>query len=229
MVRQYVCPSSPREEHSSSKLSAPNITAQRSASRSAHHRDRGTPGGCRLGTRNAPSAAESGSPTRASSPPTCIVPASRRTRCPAGRCVGLCPSSSRPPGTEGSRSLCRHGASSGASSADHGQVCASGRRRPRPPQGPWSRGRWQPCGPPRAGCPFGRPQHGASSPSFPYLSDSCRSFGPPGGGHTRRVQRSPLPVDLLGPAQTVQELSVQLFPHDARLVPLLEASPAGHP
>lgn len=36
------------------RLSAPNITAQRSASRSAHTRDRGTPGGYPLGARNAP-------------------------------------------------------------------------------------------------------------------------------------------------------------------------------
>src|SRR5215207_4459905 len=50
---------------------------------------------------------------------------------------------------------------------------------------------------------------------------------PPGGGDARRVQRRPLPVDLLGLAQPIQELAVQLLPH-ARFLPLLEASPTSH-
>jgi uncharacterized protein YjbJ (UPF0337 family) len=40
--------------HALIHLSAPNITAERSASRSERIRDRGTPDGCRLGARSAP-------------------------------------------------------------------------------------------------------------------------------------------------------------------------------
>src|SRR3712207_4176493 len=98
---------------------------------------------------------------------------------------------------------------------------------PQPPQGPWSRGRLPPSESPREGCRFGRPQGGASSPICLYPSDSCRSFGPPGGGYARRVQRRPLPVDLVGLAQPIQQDSMQLFPH-ACLVPFLETTPAGH-
>src|SRR3712207_371822 len=50
---------------------------------------------------------------------------------------------------------------------------------------------------------------------------------PPGGGYARRVQRRPLPVDLLGLAQPIRQDSMQLFPH-ACLVPFLETTPAGH-
>ncbi len=41
-----------------------------------------------------------------SPPPTCIVPASRWTRCPAEQFAGLCPSSSKPRGIEGNHKPC---------------------------------------------------------------------------------------------------------------------------
>jgi hypothetical protein len=148
-------------------------------------------------SRSAPSAYGCDSSTREFVPQsTCIYPTFRWIRCPVGRCVGLCPSSSKPRGIEGSRILCRRAASRGACVGVH-EACGSDRWHPPLPPRASSRGRLQPNGSPRAGCLFGRPQHGASSPSFPYLSDSYRSFDPPGGGHTRRVQRSPLPVDLI--------------------------------
>ena len=79
-----------RPELHISRLNAPNKTARRSASKSEHTRDRGSPDGCRRVARSAPSAAESGSPSTEFSPqPICIVAASRWIRCLAGRCVGL--------------------------------------------------------------------------------------------------------------------------------------------
>src|SRR5215204_7454904 len=59
-------------------LSAPNITAERNASRSARSQDRGTPDGWHLGAPSVPSAAGSASSTIVSfRPPTCIGPVSR--------------------------------------------------------------------------------------------------------------------------------------------------------
>ena len=52
-------------------------------------------------------------------------------------------------------------------------------------------------------------------------------LSPPGGGHRRRVERGPGPVDLVGLAQAIEQSTVQPPPH-ARLVPLLEPAPAGH-
>jgi hypothetical protein len=43
-----------------------------------------------------------------------------------------------------------------------------------------------------------------------------------------RVQRSALPVDLLGPSETVQQNREKALPH-ARLLPFLEAAPASYP
>jgi hypothetical protein len=54
----------------------------------------------------------------------------------------------------------------------------SARCRPQPPLGPSSRGRLRQLGLPQAGCLLGPKQHGASSPPFPYPSDSLRFFGP---------------------------------------------------
>ena len=61
-------------------------------------------------------------------------------------------------------------------------------------------------------------------PDLPLSVGFAPLFWPPGSGHARRVQRCPLPVDLVRLAQTVQELTVQPLPH-ARFLPLLEASP----
>src|SRR3712207_3174164 len=191
-------------------------------------RDRGTPDGCRRVAHSVPSAAGCGSPTTAFFPqPTCIVPASRWIRCHAELSGGLCPSSSKPRGIEGSRSPCRRAASSGACADAHEKACGSARWRPRPLPRPSSRGHWPPSGSPPKGRLSGRPQHDASSPVCPYPSGSGRSFGPPGSGYARRVQRCPLPVDLVGLTQPIQQDSVQALPY-ARLVPLLEASPASH-
>jgi hypothetical protein len=111
-------------------LSAPNITAARSANRSAHTRGRETPGGCRLGARSAPSTSGSGSPTKAfAPPPTDTVPASHWNRCPAERCALLCPSSLAPGGIEGNRSPYRRGASWGVCVGGH-EACESVRWRP---------------------------------------------------------------------------------------------------
>jgi hypothetical protein len=61
-------------------------------------------------------------------------------------------------------------------------------------------------------------------PFLPLSVGFAPLFLPPGGGYACRVQRCPVPVDLLRPAQTIQELVVQPLPH-ARFVPFLEASP----
>jgi hypothetical protein len=160
------------------------MTAERSASRSEHIRDQGTPDVCRLGAHSVPLAVGSGSPKKAYAlPPICICPASHWSRCPYERCAGLCPASSRPRGIEGSRRPCQHGACWGASSVDRDEACESVRWRPRLLPRPSNHGRWLPSGSPRGGCLLGRPQCGASSPVCPYPSDSLRSLGPPGGGY----------------------------------------------
>ena len=139
------------------------------------------PDGCPLGARSVPSATGSGSSTTEFVPrPTCIDPASRRIRCPAWLSAGLCPSSSKPCGIEGSRRPCPRAASRASCAGVHDGACGSERWRLRLAPKPWSRGRWRPSGSPRAGCRFGRPQRGASSPICLYPSDSLRSFGPPG-------------------------------------------------
>ncbi len=76
------------------RLSVPNKTAGRIASRSTRTRGRGTLGGCRPSSRSAPSAAGSDSATtKFAPPPTGSVPAFRWTRSRAGRCEGLSSSS----------------------------------------------------------------------------------------------------------------------------------------
>jgi hypothetical protein len=64
-------------------------------------------------------------------------------------------------------------------------------------------------------------------PDLPLSVGFLPVFGPP-GGYACRVQRCPLPVDLVRLAQPVQQGWVQLFPH-TRLVPFLETTPAPHP
>src|SRR3712207_4771722 len=64
-------------------------------------------------------------------------------------------------------------------------------------------------------------------PDLPLSVGFLPVFWPPGGGYARRVQRRPLPVDLVSLAQPIQQDSMQLFPH-ACLVPFLETTPAGH-
>ena len=50
---------------------------------------------------------------------------------------------------------------------------------------------------------------------------------PPGSRYACRVQRSPLPVDLVRFSQTVQEPPMQPLPHARLVVPFLEATPTG--
>jgi hypothetical protein len=88
---------------------------------------------------------------------------------------------------------------------DHDEACGSARWHPRLLRRPSNHGRWLPSGSPRGERLLCREQCGASSPICPYLSDSWRSFDPPGGGYACRVQRCSLPVDLLCLAQPIQQ------------------------
>ena len=83
---------------------------------------------------------------------------------------------------EGRRRPCQYGACWGASSVDHDEACGSVRWHPRLLPRPSNHGRWLPSGSPRGERLTCRPQCGASGPICPYLSDSCRSFGPPVAG-----------------------------------------------
>src|SRR4051794_38637480 len=65
-------------------------------------------------------------------------------------------------------------------------------------------------------------------PDLPLCVGFGPVFRPPGGGHARRVQRRPLPVDLVRLAQAIQERLSESVAHYSGLVPLLEASPAVH-
>ena len=78
-----------------------------------------------------------------------------------------------------------------------------------------------------SGIPGGSTTRWRFEPFLPLSVGFGLIFWPPGGGYTRRVQGCPLPVNLLDLAQAIQEDSVQILPYSC-LMPLLEASPAGH-
>jgi hypothetical protein len=113
-----------------------------------------------------------------------------------------------------------------SASASPSGAKGSVRWRPRPPRGPSSRGRLQPCGSHIAGRLFGRLQHGASSLVCPCPSDSCRLLAPRG-----RV-RLPSPK-MSAPSRSgpllldSPRVSCAVAPIP-RVVPLLEPTPAGH-
>src|SRR5215207_3295983 len=134
------------------------------------------------------------------------------------------------PGSVGSRSPCRHTASRVACADDPSYPWAVGsvRQHPLTLRASASRGRWLQCASSRAGHPLHRPQDGALSPVCRDPSDWTRSFRLLRGGHTRRVQSCPLPIDPVSFSQAVQERSVESLPYYPRL-PFTESAPTSHP